>query len=560
MTNQRLTVELDDETMRCLAAVGKPIEVLARLAQSAADGVRNRLPSRDQTDVSLRSERAEADALVAKNVEAIEKQVDALVRTGRLRDDLIADAARNDADLQRRPGSPTADADADFERARAAIEHARSGEDAVIARTRTERRTSLTGLLAAERDATDHDLVGERTNADSLIVDLREANEKLLIATLRTEEMTDELRASEERYRTLFELCPTALYACDSSGVIEEFNRHAAVLWGRTPAVGETNERFYGSFRLFRPDGTFMPHDASPMAAVVNGTLTDVRDEEVLVERPDGSRVTVVMNIQAIMNQRGEMTKVFNCLYDITERKQAETRLADSLRAERQLSEFQEMFIAILGHDLRTPLTAIHMAAEVLVNRGCLDAQDTKTVARIVRSDERMAHMITQLLDLTRARLGGGLPLERAPTDLRDVIQAVTEEFDATFNVEVEGDLIGRWDAGRLSEVLSNLAGNALRYATRGTSVSVSAHSEGDDVVVEVTNQGEPIPMDVLPFIFEPFRRARQLEKSATGNLGLGLYIARQIALSHGGTLDGRSTDGTTSFVMHLPRNSGTRE
>jgi signal transduction histidine kinase len=120
--------------------------------------------------------------------------------------------------------------------------------------------------------------------------------------------------------------------------------------------------------------------------------------------------------------------------------------------------------------------------------------------------------------------------------------------------VELAGDLTGCWDAGRMSEVLSNLMGNALQYATPGTTVVVSAHSDGADVVVAVKNQGEPIPADVLPFIFEPFRRARQLEKSATGNLGLGLYIAHEIVRSHGGSLDGRSADGVTSFVMHVPR------
>ena len=224
------------------------------------------------------------------------------------------------------------------------------------------------------------------------------------------------------------------------------------------------------------------------------------------------------------------------------------------MNRERELAEFRERFIGILGHDLRTPLSSIVMAAALLLERGHLDEQDAKTVARIIRSDQRMTEMITQLLDLTRARLGGGLPIERTPTDLREVIGHVVEEFDATIQQEVRGDVTGLWDRGRLAEVLSNLAGNAIEYATRGTVVVISAHAEGGDVVVEVSNQGEPIPADVLPFIFEPFRRARPREKSATGNLGLGLYIAHQIVRSHDGTLDGQSADGTTTFVIRLPR------
>src|SRR6185437_1979115 len=100
------------------------------------------------------------------------------------------------------------------------------------------------------------------------------------------------LRESEERYRALFDLGPVAVYSCDASGVVQSFNRHAAELWGRTPAPGDTDERFCGSYKLFRPDGSFMPHEQCPMAEVVSGKISAVRDAEVLIERPDGSRVT----------------------------------------------------------------------------------------------------------------------------------------------------------------------------------------------------------------------------------------------------------------------------
>ncbi len=222
----------------------------------------------------------------------------------------------------------------------------------------------------------------------------------------------------------------------------------------------------------------------------------------------------------------------------------------------RAVAEFREMFIGILGHDLRNPLMSIRMAAALLLRRGQLDEQNAETAARIIRGGQRMSRMITQLLDLTRARLGGGLPIEPKPTDLREVCRNVVEEFEATIQLEVDGDVTGTWDEDRLAEVLSNLAGNAIEYATPGTVVRVKARADGGEVVVEVSNQGDPIPPDVLPFIFEPFRRARQREKSARGNLGLGLYIAHQIVLSHGGTLDAHSADGTTAFVMRLPRPS----
>jgi two-component sensor histidine kinase len=172
-------------------------------------------------------------------------------------------------------------------------------------------------------------------------------NEALLLGSLHQHELTEAsellniqlqeeiaerkkveaaLRVSEERFRVLFELGPVAVYSCDASGVILEFNNRAAELWGRAPAVGDTDERFCGSFKLFGPDGSFMLHEHSPMAEVIAGKIPAVRGAEVLIERPDGSRVIVIAKIRPLTNNRGEITGAINCFYDITERKQAEER------------------------------------------------------------------------------------------------------------------------------------------------------------------------------------------------------------------------------------------
>jgi PAS domain-containing protein len=153
----------------------------------------------------------------------------------------------------------------------------------------------------------------------------------------------DALRENEERYRTLFDLAPVAVYSCDVSGVIREYNNRAAELWGRKPELGDTDERFCGSFKLYRPDGSFMPHEQCPMGDVLTGKVPGTHDAEVHIERPDGSRIIVIVNIAPLKDDRGEITGAINCFYDVTERKKADEALRESvterMRAEKALRE-----------------------------------------------------------------------------------------------------------------------------------------------------------------------------------------------------------------------------
>lgn len=248
-------------------------------------------------------------------------------------------------------------------------------------------------------------------------------------------------------------------------------------------------------------------------------------------------------------------------LLDLAEAaERARARAEKSEQELRKVAEFREMFIGILGHDLRNPLGGIVIAAGLMLSRGRLSAQDAESSARIIRSAQRMSRLISQVLDLTRTRLGGGLPLDPKPTDLAKICENVIDEFEVKAELEIQGDVTGTWDPDRIAELLSNLIGNAQDYATPGTSVVVEARGEAEAVVVEIANQGAPIPKAVRPFIFEPFRQGQQAAKSAAGNLGLGLYISMQIVLAHGGTLDVDSAEGTTRFVFRLPRRLPTTE
>ena len=239
---------------------------------------------------------------------------------------------------------------------------------------------------------------------------------------------------------------------------------------------------------------------------------------------------------------------------------EAKRRAEEVERELRAVAEFRETFIAILAHDLRNPLNTMVMATGLLTAHGRLGHDDARLVNRIANSGHRMARMITQVVDFARARLGGGFELARAPTDLQAVCRDIAEELRIGSAAEVcqttEGDVSGTWDADRLAQALSNLVGNAVSHAAPGTPVTI--HCFGDDAtaVVEVTNHGVAIADEVLPRLFEAYRRGkgRAAPDSGSAHLGLGLYISSEIVRAHGGTLGARSSGGLTTFTMRLPR------
>jgi signal transduction histidine kinase len=229
----------------------------------------------------------------------------------------------------------------------------------------------------------------------------------------------------------------------------------------------------------------------------------------------------------------------------------------------RRVDQARDIFLAVLSHDLRNPLNSIAMTAHMVPHLADDPAEAVECSQQIARSVSVMERMISDLLDYTRTRLGAGMPVKPAPVDLAVLGRDLFDEYRAAFpardiRLRAEGDLHGLWDHDRMRQALSNLLGNALQHGSVDFPVVVSLRGAPSEVSVEVHNGGPPILPAELPRIFNPLVRGTDAEhprRNRPGSIGMGLYIAREVAKSHGGRIDVDSTDADgTSFTIHIPR------
>lgn len=238
------------------------------------------------------------------------------------------------------------------------------------------------------------------------------------------------------------------------------------------------------------------------------------------------------------------------------------TGLLDESRREtarlEEVNDFEQELIGIASHDLRNPISAIIAGCQMLLRQEKLDELQLRTAARMLSSAERASRLVNDLLDFTRARLGGGIPVRRAPTNVLEVVQHAVEELRVTnperdILVEHQGDGMGDWDPDRISQVVSNLVRNAIAYSPRDTPVRVEVRAMHDPVEIAVRNEGEPIGRDRIPKLFQPMRAAAVLPGGRS--IGLGLYIVDAIAKAHGGSVSVESSEREgTRFTVRLPR------
>ncbi|PKA69601.1 phospho-acceptor domain-containing protein [Pseudomonas baetica] len=237
--------------------------------------------------------------------------------------------------------------------------------------------------------------------------------------------------------------------------------------------------------------------------------------------------------------------------------------LAESTAAyAEQVDRSRDIFLAILGHDLRAPLQAVSLSSEMLLRKSKLEGDALTCAVNIKQSTRHMAAMVGDLLELVRSRLGKSLPIEPAPMDLADAARAAIAEAcagnpECDPTLKIEGDTRGTWDAGRLDQLLQNLIGNALQHGSDLRELIVTLRGDADTVQLSVHNYGTPIPVEAIGTIFDPLvRSANETLGQPSTSLGLGLFIVKEVVNAHGGTINVSSSEADgTLFSVVLPRN-----
>lgn len=228
-----------------------------------------------------------------------------------------------------------------------------------------------------------------------------------------------------------------------------------------------------------------------------------------------------------------------------------------------RVEQSRRMFLAILSHDLRNPLNSIRGAAHMVSRTTNEDVSFAKALSMIERNTETITRLTSDLIDFASTGLGSAMPLTRSPVDLEKLGRNVFEEFcfaypQRTLRFHPNGDLTGDFDAARLRQVISNLMGNALQHGATEKPVELAIASEESTVILSVHNEGSPIPSEMLTTIFDPLMRYAKSESESqkvSSSIGLGLYIAREVVVAHGGTIAVTSTaQAGTTFTVRLPR------
>ena len=358
----------------------------------------------------------------------------------------------------------------------------------------------------------------------------------------------------EPEFYHLLETLPAGAYTCDPDGLITYFNAYALELWGRAPRLNDPIDRFCGSFKLFATNGTAIPHDDCWMARALRAEQ-EFNGHEIVIERPDGQRRTVLAHANPIRDGSGKVLGAVNVLVDITDRKQAEAALRIADRSKNE-------FLAILAHELRNPLAPIRNAVHILNREGALAPESHWALSAIDRQVRQMARLIDDLVDVARItsdrlelrkeRVDLGAALRSAIETSGTLLKAGGQEFTVVLPdapIRLDADLV------RLAQAVSNLLNHAAKYTERGGYIWLTAERDGDAAVITVRDTGVGIPAAVLPHVFEMFTQGEQARARTLGGLGIGLTLVKRLVEMHGGTVHAESggQDKGSTFVIRVP-------
>ena len=368
------------------------------------------------------------------------------------------------------------------------------------------------------------------------------------------------LRVSEEKYRSLIQALPAAVYTCDKQGFVQLYNAAAVELWGREPEIGK--DLWCGSLHIFHPDGSPLGVSECPMARTLREGKA-VRGEEIIIERPDGSRRHVLPYPDPIFDAEGRVTGAVNMLLDITERKHTETQLREAKDTAELANKSKDRFLAVLSHELRTPLTPVLLTVAALESERDLRPDMREDLTMIKRNIELETKLIDDLLDLSRIT-SGKLALVIAAVDLNEIVRQVCticapqlREHSVFLEVELDESLgMVAADSARLQQVLWNVVKNAIKFTPAKGRIQMSTLRRDDGYCeVRVVDHGIGIPAESLPHVFNAFEQGGTNITRQFGGLGLGLAICKALMDLHHGVIRAESAgagQGAT-FIIELP-------